>query len=70
MSDFIELDVTSEEFRIYELPSGNRHRVDYPIKVLIKKGSGSHRVIDRDGVTHYIPSFDAIVWKADPPVTY
>lgn len=50
-----ELDISSEEFRVYTYGDGTKFRVDAPstLHVIVDdKGSTSHRVIDVDGVTH------------------
>lgn len=52
-----EIDISSEEYRVYTYPSGARYRINAPVKlVVIYDDSGainpSHRVVDADGVTH------------------
>ena len=50
-----ELDITTEQFRVYTYANGSTFRIDSPatLHVLIDdKGGASHRVIDADGVTH------------------
>jgi hypothetical protein len=50
-----EIDITSEEFRVYTYPDGSTFRIDNPatLYVLIdEKGGATHRVVDVDGVTH------------------
>jgi hypothetical protein len=50
-----EIDITSEEFRVYTYADGSTFRIDSPatLYVLIdEKGGITHRVVDVDGVTH------------------
>lgn len=47
-----------EEWREYDFGQGKTYRVDRPIRVHItrKPGGDSHRLIDAQGVRHYVPS--------------
>lgn len=50
-----EIDITSEEFRVYTYADGSTFRIDNPatLYVLIdEKGGTTHRVVDVEGVTH------------------
>jgi hypothetical protein len=50
-----EIDITSEEFRVYTYGDGSTFRIDNPVTVHVlidDKGGVSHRVVDTDGVTH------------------
>lgn len=50
-----EIDISSEEFRVYTYPNGDTFRIDNPatLYVLIdEKGGVTHRVVDTEGVTH------------------
>lgn len=49
------VDVSSEDHRIYEFESGRTIRIEAP-KWLHVAASGSHRLLDGSGVSHYIPS--------------
>ena len=61
-------DISSEEYRIYDfgVVKGGV-RIDHP-RDLHVSDSGGHRILDKEGVSHYIPSgWLHISWKADPP---
>lgn len=50
-----QIDITSEEFRVYTYPDGSTFRIDNPATLYLlfdDKGGVSHRVVDADGVTH------------------
>ena len=54
----------SEEYRIYFFPKGEERRIDYPVAINVSR-SGGHKIIDGDGITHYIPKgWIELVWKA------
>ena len=56
-------DISSEEYRTYKFPSGDIH-VKEPIALNVSK-SGGHRVLDANGISHYVPSgWIHICWKA------
>lgn len=60
------LDITSEMYRIYAYKDGGRFRINNP-EVLYILDSGSHRVIDSDGVTHRpTAGWLGISWKPKP----
>jgi hypothetical protein len=63
-----ELDITSEEFRVYTYGDGSTFRIDNPetLYVLVDdKGQTTHRVVDVDGVTHRPErGFVGISWSA------
>lgn len=69
MTDFINksgldfVDISSEEWRIYDF--GNAIiRIDGPQRLNVSK-AGGHRLFDKDGVSHYIPSgWKHLKWKA------
>lgn len=48
------LDISSEEYRFYTYADGARFRIDLPalLHVLTDDNGISHRVIDKDGLTH------------------
>lgn len=57
------LDITSEQFRIYAYADGGRYRINAPDRLYVLP-SGSHRVIDEDGIVHRpTPGWLAISWK-------
>jgi hypothetical protein len=50
-----EIDITSEEFRVYTYPDGSTFRIENPATLFViidDKGGTTHRVVDKDGVTH------------------
>lgn len=59
-------DISSEEWRMYEFPHGIL-TIKSPTRLLVcesSKGGDSHRVIDSDGLSYYVPSgWLAIKWK-------
>ena len=61
--DMNQVDISSEEYRIYTYPDGSIFKIDEPISLVITD-SGSHRVIDKAGLTHRpTPGFVGISWK-------
>lgn len=52
-----------EQYREYQMISGNLYRIDKPIALHVKRKpeGDAHRIIDADGVRHYIP---AGAWEA------
>lgn len=48
------IDISSEEYRIYEFNNGKTVMISEPLKLNIAK-SGGHRIYDNSGVSHYIP---------------
>lgn len=48
-------DISSENSRTYEFPDGSKVTVDNPLKLHASK-SGSARIFDAQGVSHYIPA--------------
>lgn len=58
-----ELDISSEEFRIYTYPNGDTFRIDEPATLWVLDG-GSHRVSDKSGMTHRPErGWTGISWK-------
>lgn len=56
--------IESEEFRTYVFDSGAEVTINKPSQLSISK-SGGHRVLDLDGISHYIPSgWVHLFWKA------
>ena len=47
-------DISSEESRTYIFPKGEKVIISAPIALNVSK-SGGHKVVDSEGVTHYIP---------------
>ena len=46
-------DISSELYREYEFPGGNKVRIDLPYKLNVSKNG--HRVWDANETSHYIP---------------
>lgn len=60
--DFIN--ISSEAARTYEFPSGAKVTIYNPLKLHVAK-SGSARIFDAEGVSHYIPPiFIHLSWIA------
>jgi hypothetical protein len=60
------LDISSELFRVYAYPDGQRFRINAPVSLYVLD-SGSHRVVDEEGITHRpTPGWLAISWKPRP----
>lgn len=71
-------DIRNEEYRTYVFPPtfaggpNNEIRIDQPEAVATKApsrtftGGGSHRVVDKNGMSHYIPAgWIGIYWEKD-----
>ena len=54
MSDLIERDISTEEYREYELPD-RVYRIDSPKKLFTRDGGTTHRVVDFNNVVHCVP---------------
>jgi hypothetical protein len=64
-SDYTFFDVTSEQYREYVYLGKGTIRIDNPVAVAVSKSG--HRVLDADGVSHFISGdFDMIHWMAKP----
>lgn len=51
-----------EQFRVYEFDSGTV-MIEKPVALNVS-ASGGHRVLDAEGVSHYIPAgFHHLYWK-------
>ena len=48
-----EIDISKENFRIYEFPGGDIVRIECP-EMLVVSDNG-HRVVDAQKISHYIP---------------
>lgn len=44
----------NESFRVYEFDGGTQVRIENPVAVSLSS-SGGHRILDGEGVSHYIP---------------
>jgi hypothetical protein len=52
-----------EEYRVYSFADGSEVRIRLPKALNVSK-SGGHRVLDKDGVSHYIPAgWNHLYWK-------
>jgi hypothetical protein len=54
-------DISAELWRTYVYPDGSEVTIKHPVAVALTHtskpfGGGSHRVVDRDGIGHYVPS--------------
>jgi hypothetical protein len=61
-------DITSEEYREYQFPSPQgrfvKVRINKPTHLSVSE-SGGHRLLDADGVSHYVPAgWVHLSWKA------
>lgn len=68
-----KFDVTSESWREYIFADGFTYKIENPVTLYVKrKAEGdSHRVVDRAGVTHYVPmGWRALRWVASPEVEF
>ena len=60
-------EVTTEEYRVYDWLDGTRLQISDPCYVSVNPTNGGHRVLDADGVSHYIPAgWKHLYWKAKP----
>ena len=60
-----EMDISSEVYRLYRFPKGETVMIKKPI-VLIVSDNG-HRVVDKEGYSHYIPyGWIQLRWKNMP----
>ena len=61
-----ELDITTEKWREYDF-GGRVYRIDNPVRLYLRAGGTTHRVLDENGIVHCIPSVGehgcAIRWQ-------
>lgn len=56
-------DISSELYREYRFNNENTVRIENPLK--LKVSGGGHRVLDGQGISHYIPKgWFHLSWKA------
>lgn len=56
-------DISSEQYREYIFPNGDKVRVDQPLQLSVS--TSGHRLFDAAGVSHYIPKgWIQLSWKA------
>jgi len=69
MMDSLErewIDIRSEQYRVYVFPGGDMVRIEKPEKLHVS-GSGGHRILSADGVSHYIPPiWFHLYWVGNP----
>lgn len=67
------LDISDEQYRTYTYANGT-FTIRNPVKLYLLEGGASHRVVDRDGVTHRPErGWSGISWKpvpGAPPFTF
>ncbi len=58
MSDLLEFDITTEAWREYDWPAraSMPYRINDPQKLFVRLGGTTHRVVDKDGIVHCVPS--------------
>lgn len=63
-TDYEFKDISTEEYRVYHFPQLESIRINNPTHLHVS-ASGGHRILDADGVSHYIPSgWLHLKWKA------
>lgn len=63
-------DISTEEFRTYIFPGEVQAVVRDPVALAVNQ-QGSHRIIDRAGMSHFIPAgWHHLVWKSDDAHPY
>jgi hypothetical protein len=67
------LDISDEKWREYDF-NGRTYRIEGPVELYLRVGGTTHRVVDRNGVTHCVPMpgvGDCVLrWQADPKVSF
>lgn len=59
-------EINSEKYRVYEFPGGEQVRIDNPTHLNVSK-SGGHRILDAQGISHYIPpTWIHLYWEGNP----
>lgn len=54
-SDLVFTDISNEKYRVYKFDNGFIVRIELPTYINVSS-SGGHRVLDNQGISHYIPS--------------
>ncbi len=58
--------IGTEESRTYVFPGGDLVQIDNPLYINVSS-SGSHRIFDGQGVSHYVPSgWNHLSWITKP----
>lgn len=47
-------DISTEEWREYDYGT-SVYRIDNPITLITREGGSGHRIVDANGVTHWVP---------------
>lgn len=50
-----EFDISTEAYREYDF-GGRVYRIDHPVKLFMRPGGTTHRVLDSTGVVHCVPT--------------
>lgn len=59
-------DISSEQYRTYSFPNKESVTIDKPQKLNVSR-TGGHRILDTEGVSHYIPAgWIKLSWKGTP----
>jgi hypothetical protein len=62
-------DISSEEYRTYDFSDGGSITIKKPLR--IKVSENGHRILDADGVSHYVPKgWIHLYWEGDPPFVF
>jgi len=65
-TELIFTDISSEEYREYLFPQGASVLIQNPTHLHVSK-SGGHRILDANGVSHYVPKgWIHLRWKGTP----
>lgn len=48
-----EVDISSEVYRLYRFPKGESVMIKKPVTLVVS--DNGHRIVDRNGYSHYIP---------------
>jgi len=60
------MDISTEEYRIYEYHDGKQIKIKLPVQLNVSK-SGGHRILDKADMSHYIPvGWRHLFWKVKP----
>jgi hypothetical protein len=51
-----QLDISVEVSREYVFADGFAYSIKHPVTLYTRPGSDSHRVVDDQGIAHYIPA--------------
>jgi hypothetical protein len=62
VSHFKFIDISSEEYRTYHFDTGLTFTINNPLYLHVSD-SGSHRILDEQGVSHYVSSILHLSWK-------